>query len=68
MMRLGTAGGPVGSKRPPAARGPARADSVFSDPALGQQLRKLESRWRRGEVADVRAALDRLVAARYGPL
>jgi hypothetical protein len=39
---------------------------VFSDATLAQQLRKLESRWRRGEVEDLREALDRLVAARYG--
>jgi hypothetical protein len=40
---------------------------VFSDATLAQQLRKLESRWRRGEVGDLRDALDRLVAARYHP-
>jgi hydroxymethylpyrimidine pyrophosphatase-like HAD family hydrolase len=40
---------------------------VFSDPLLGQQLRKIEGRWRRGEVTDLRAALERLVALRYGP-
>jgi haloacid dehalogenase-like hydrolase len=39
---------------------------VFSDPSLGQQLRKIETRWRRGEIPDLRNALDRLVAARYG--
>jgi hydroxymethylpyrimidine pyrophosphatase-like HAD family hydrolase len=39
---------------------------VFSDPALSQQLRKLESRWRRGEIEALRPALDRLIAARYG--
>ncbi len=39
---------------------------VFSDATLAQRLRKLESRWRRGELGDLRDALDRLVAARYG--
>ena len=40
---------------------------VFSDPTLGQQVRKTEARWRRGEVPDLRAALGRLVGLRYGP-
>ena len=40
---------------------------VFSDPTLGQQVRKTEARWRRGEVPDLRAALERLVGLRYGP-
>jgi len=40
---------------------------VFSDPTLGQQLRKTEARWRRGELPDLRAALGRLVSLRYGP-
>ncbi len=40
---------------------------VFSDPTLGQQLRKTEARWRRGELPDLRAALERLVSLRYGP-
>jgi len=39
---------------------------VFSDPTLGQQFRKTEARWRRGEIRDLRAAMERLVAARYG--
>lgn len=39
---------------------------VFGDRALALQLRKVEARWRRGEVADLRAALDRLIALRYG--
>ena len=40
---------------------------VFSDPMLGQQLRKIEARWRRGELTDLQATLERLVALRYGP-
>jgi hypothetical protein len=39
---------------------------AFSDPTLAQHLRKLEARWRRGEVPDLRAALDRVIALRYG--
>jgi hydroxymethylpyrimidine pyrophosphatase-like HAD family hydrolase len=39
---------------------------VFSDRELWRQFRKTESRWRRGEVADLRAAIDRLIAFRYG--
>ena len=39
---------------------------VFSDPTLGQQLRKTEARWRRREIGDLRAAMERLVASRYG--
>jgi hypothetical protein len=39
---------------------------VFSDPTLGQQFRKTEARWRRGEIRNLRAAMERLVAARYG--
>ncbi|MBI4588940.1 MAG: HAD family phosphatase [Candidatus Rokubacteria bacterium] len=39
---------------------------VFADPALGSQLRKTETRWGRGEITDLRAAIGRLIAARYG--
>jgi hypothetical protein len=39
---------------------------VLSDPTPGQQFRKTEARWRRGEIRDLRAAMERLVAARYG--
>jgi hydroxymethylpyrimidine pyrophosphatase-like HAD family hydrolase len=39
---------------------------VFSDRLLGRQLRKLEARWGRGEVRDLRAALQGLIALRYG--
>jgi hydroxymethylpyrimidine pyrophosphatase-like HAD family hydrolase len=40
---------------------------TFSDRELGVQLRKTEARWRRGEVRDLRQAIDRLIALRYGP-
>jgi hypothetical protein len=39
---------------------------VFSDRQLGRHLRKTELRWRRGEIPDLRRAIDRLIAARYG--
>lgn len=39
---------------------------VFTDRELGAQLRKTERRWSRGEVADLRGAIERLIAARYG--
>lgn len=38
---------------------------VFSDPDLATQMRKTESRWARGEISDLRCALDRLITARY---
>jgi phosphoglycolate phosphatase (TIGR01487 family) len=40
---------------------------TFSDRELGVQLRKTEARWRRGESRDLRQAIDRLIALRYGP-
>lgn len=40
--------------------------SVFSDEVLGRTLERLEARWRRGEVADLRRALGDSVARRYG--
>ncbi len=40
---------------------------VFSDQELSRQLRKMETRWRRGEIPDLRAAINRLIALRYGP-
>ena len=40
---------------------------VFSDRTLGHQIRKLEGRWTRGEVRDLRPRLRQLVALRYGP-
>ncbi len=39
---------------------------VFSDRELGTQLRKIESRWGRGEIGDLREAIARAVASRYG--
>ena len=39
---------------------------VFSDRELARQLRKTEARWRRGEIPDLRGAIDRLIAFRYG--
>jgi hydroxymethylpyrimidine pyrophosphatase-like HAD family hydrolase len=38
---------------------------VFADKTLGVQLRKLEARWERGEVPDLRRELERLIAFRY---
>jgi hypothetical protein len=40
---------------------------VFADRVLGSQLKKTERRWRRGEITDLRTAIQRLVAAHYGP-
>jgi hypothetical protein len=39
---------------------------VFGDHELSRQLSKAEARWRRGEIADLRAAIDHLIASRYG--
>jgi hypothetical protein len=39
---------------------------VFSDRELARQLRKTEARWRRGEIPDLRGAVDRLITFRYG--
>jgi hypothetical protein len=36
---------------------------VFADQALGQYLRKIEARWRRREIADMRGALAQAVLA-----
>lgn len=41
---------------------------VFSDPHLAGQLHKVEARWARGEITDLRHALERPVALRYGAL
>jgi hydroxymethylpyrimidine pyrophosphatase-like HAD family hydrolase len=38
---------------------------VFADHALGVQLRKLEARWERGEVADLRQEIEHLISFRY---
>jgi hypothetical protein len=39
---------------------------VFSDPTLARALRKTETRFDRGEIQDLRTAICRLVALRYG--
>jgi hypothetical protein len=39
---------------------------VFNDRELGVQLRKIETRWSRGETPDLRLAIGRLIADRYG--
>jgi hypothetical protein len=39
---------------------------VFGDRTLGHQIRKLEARWTRGEMRDLRPRLQALVALRYG--
>ena len=39
---------------------------VFSDRTLGQQIKKLEARWTRGEIRELRPGLQGLVALRYG--
>jgi hypothetical protein len=37
--------------------------SVFADRELGQQLAKIERRWGRDEIHDLRHAIERLIAA-----
>jgi hypothetical protein len=39
---------------------------VFADRELAKQIAKTEARWSRGEVPDLRRAIDQLVALRYG--
>jgi hypothetical protein len=39
---------------------------VFNDQDLGRAVRKLESRWMRGEIPDLREAMQRLVTHYYG--
>jgi hypothetical protein len=39
---------------------------VFADAELARQLRKIEARWRRGELADLRRSIDALITVRYG--
>jgi len=39
---------------------------VFGDAELARQLRKIEARWQRGELADLRRAIGGLIAVRYG--
>jgi hydroxymethylpyrimidine pyrophosphatase-like HAD family hydrolase len=40
---------------------------VFADRELGTRLRRLEARWTRGELGNLRVALTRLMDFRYGP-
>jgi hydroxymethylpyrimidine pyrophosphatase-like HAD family hydrolase len=39
---------------------------VFADPELARQLRKIEARWRRRELGDLRRPIDGLITVRYG--
>jgi hydroxymethylpyrimidine pyrophosphatase-like HAD family hydrolase len=39
---------------------------VFADSELARQLQKAEARWRRGELPDLRRAIDTLITLRYG--
>jgi hypothetical protein len=39
---------------------------VFADVELARQLRKIEGRWRRRELADLRRPIDALITIRYG--
>ncbi|MFI5324677.1 MAG: HAD hydrolase family protein [Candidatus Rokuibacteriota bacterium] len=39
---------------------------VFADAELARHLRKIEARWRRRELADLRRAIDALIMVRYG--
>jgi len=39
---------------------------VFADAELARQLRKIEARWRRGELPDLRRSVDALITGRYG--
>jgi hydroxymethylpyrimidine pyrophosphatase-like HAD family hydrolase len=39
---------------------------VFGDAELARQLRKIETRWSRGELKDFRRAVDAVVTVRYG--
>jgi phosphoglycolate phosphatase-like HAD superfamily hydrolase len=39
---------------------------VFADTELARQLRKIEARWRRRELADLRRPIDALITVRYG--
>ncbi len=39
---------------------------VFADLELARQLGKAETRWRRGELPDLREAIDALITVRYG--
>lgn len=39
---------------------------VFAEQALGAQLRKVEARWSRGEIPDLRQAVEDLIASWFG--
>ena len=39
---------------------------VFADAELARQLRKVEARWRRRELGDLRRTIDTLITVRYG--
>jgi hydroxymethylpyrimidine pyrophosphatase-like HAD family hydrolase len=39
---------------------------VFADAELARQLQKIEARWRRRELADLRRTIDALITVRYG--
>jgi hypothetical protein len=39
---------------------------VFADVELARQMQKIEGRWRRRELADLRRPLDALITVRYG--
>ena len=39
---------------------------VFADTELARQLRKIEARWRRRELADLRRTIDAVITVRYG--
>jgi hydroxymethylpyrimidine pyrophosphatase-like HAD family hydrolase len=39
---------------------------VFADVELARQLRKVEARWRRRELGDLRRTIDTLITVRYG--
>jgi hypothetical protein len=39
---------------------------VFADAELARQLGKIEARWQRGELADLRRAIGALITVRYG--
>jgi hypothetical protein len=39
---------------------------VFADAELARQLGKIEGRWRRRELADLRRTIDALITVRYG--
>jgi hypothetical protein len=66
-FREALASAPEGSLAHHAARGDFSrwVLDVFGDRTLGHQIRKLEARWTRGEIGDLRPRLQELVAFRY---